>query len=237
MDHPPTLSCRAARELDARAIAGGVASLLLMENAGRACAVACLEMLTEQQSVGDVVVLAGPGNNGGDGFVIARTLYNRGIPVSVFFVGAPGQIDELSPDAQLHARLWRDLAPGVSGTLEVHPDGTGLDKLREHLRQGPALIVDSLFGSGLSRELTGIFAEVVDLANATAIDVLAVDIPSGLHGDTGQVLGSAIRADRTVTFVAPKPGLLIGAGPAHAGAVQVAEIGIPRPMIEASLHG
>ncbi|MFT4710589.1 MAG: hydroxyethylthiazole kinase-like uncharacterized protein yjeF [Bacteroidia bacterium] len=232
----PTLSCRAARELDARAIDGGVASLLLMENAGRACAMACLEMLAGA-GTGNVVVLAGPGNNGGDGFVIARTLFNHGVSASVFFVGQPGKLDELSPDAQTHGRMWRALAAGQTVIHEVYPGSAGLKELRDSLSRGPALIVDSLFGSGLSRELTGIFSEVVDLANAAAIDVLAVDIPSGLHGDTGQVLGTAIRADRTVTFVAHKPGLLLGAGPAHAGAVQVAEIGIPRPLIEAALRG
>ena len=236
MSKPPTLSCRAARELDAQAIDGGVASLLLMENAGRACAMACLEMLSEKKS-GDVVVLAGPGNNGGDGFVIARTLFNHGVSASVYFVGEPGKLAQLSPDAADHGRMWRDLAPGRTVIHEVYRDSAGLAELRADLGRGPALIVDSLFGSGLCRELTGIFAEVVDLVNATAIDVLAVDIPSGIHGDTGQVLGTAIRADRTVTFVAHKPGLLLGAGPAHAGAVQVAEIGIPRAMIEAALHG
>ena len=235
MSKTHTLSCRAARELDAQAIDGGVASLLLMENAGRACATACLEMLGEDSS-GEVLVLAGPGNNGGDGFVIARTLYNHGVSARAFFVGEPGKLAELSPDAQSHGRMWLELAPGHTVIHEVYPDSAGLAELRSSLGRSPALIVDSLFGSGLDRPLSGIFAEVVDLVNAAAIDVLAVDIPSGIHGDTGQVLGTAIRADRTVTFVAHKPGLLLGAGPVHAGAVQVAEIGIPRAMIEAALH-
>ncbi len=220
------LPCSVVRELDRVAIEEcGIPSLLLMENAGRACADACLALMQEAEIPGPVLVLAGPGNNGGDGFVIARTLFNRGVLVRLFFIGPANKLDALSGDTQTNARLWRELEPEQT-VIE------GAEDLAAALARGAAFIVDAMFGTGLSRELSQPWLEAVRAVNESQVRVLAVDIPSGLHGDTGQVLGAAVRASQTVTFVAPKPGLLCGEGPEHTGELFVAEIGIPRRLID-----
>lgn len=249
MERPPTLTCAAVRELDRAAIEDwGVPSILLMENAGRACADHCLKILRERAGAasavdGTVLVLAGPGNNGGDGFVIARTLFNRGIPVRLFFVGAADKLASLSLDTQTNARLWRELDPGtqietVESAGAAGDITNGLGVLKTALAGQPSLIVDAMFGTGLVRELRAPWSAVVELANeagARGAPILAVDIPSGLQGDTGQRLGAAIRATHTVTFVAAKRGLLQGEGPAHVGELVIAEIGIPRRLVRQAL--
>jgi len=224
------LPCAVVRELDRRTIEEyGIPGLLLMESAGRATAAAVEKVLRASASQAEVVVLCGPGNNGGDGFVIARTLHNRGHAVRAVFVGPLAKLAELSEDTRTNARLWRDLGRPI---MEVAGSGD-LASLEVRLSAAGA-IVDALFGTGLQRELRTPWADVVALANAATCPVVAVDIPSGLHGDTGEVLGAAIEADLTVTFVAPKPGFFTGAGPAHTGRVLVAEIGIPRAFLEAA---
>ncbi|MDF1800311.1 MAG: NAD(P)H-hydrate epimerase [Planctomycetota bacterium] len=224
------LPCAVVRELDRRAIEEhGIPGLLLMENAGRATAAALEKVLRAAKTTAEVVVLCGPGNNGGDGFVIARTLHNRGHAVRVVFVGPLSKLAELSEDTRTNARLWRDLGRPI---MEVAGPS---DLASLEVRLGAAgAIVDALFGTGLQRELRSPWSEVVTLANAATCPLVAVDVPSGLHGDTGEVLGAAIEADLTVTFVAPKPGFFVAQGPAHTGRVLVAEIGIPRAYLEAA---
>lgn len=225
---PPTLTREAVRELDRRAIQEfGVPSTALMESAGRACALEAARMLAD--GGGKTLVLVGPGNNGGDGFVIARTLDNLGHPVRVVFVGADEQLDRGSQDFLVNAQLWR----AQGGELDVvsTPSADLVSQFAE-----AALIVDALFGTGLTRDLADPWAGVIDAANESAAPILAVDLPSGLDANTGEILGAAIRAAVTVTFVAGKPGLYRGLGPQHAGRVVVAEIGIPRFLIEAALQ-
>ncbi len=227
---PITLPCSAVRELDRAAITDcGVLSLLLMENAGRACADVCCQLLEGAARSGPVLVLAGPGNNGGDGFVVARTLHNRGVDVRLFFIGDANDIGSLSSDTRENARLWCELSP-LQTLIESPSDFAGA------LETSPSLIVDGMFGTGLTRDLRSPWSEVVALANESAAAVLAVDIPSGLHGDTGEVLGVAIRASHTVSFVVPKPGLFLRSGPAHVGHLTIAEIGIPRRLIDVALR-
>ncbi len=224
-----TLSCAAVRELDRRAtLELGVPSIVLMENAGRACALEALALL-DAPAGGTVAVCAGPGNNGGDGFVVARTLVNRGHDARVLFLGDEARLARGSHDLRTNARAWRAMGGGV--TFLAGTDG--LAALRAALREAP-LVVDALFGTGLARPLEGEARAVVEALEAEADrrSVLAVDVPSGLDADTGAVLGAAVRATCTVTFVARKPGLLCGEGPARAGRVVVAEIGIPRPLLE-----
>lgn len=232
-----SLPASVVRELDRAAIEDrGVHSLLLMENAGRAVA----DVVAARLVVGGApaVVLVGPGNNGGDGLVVARTLVNRGFAARVYFVGALERLRDLSPDTQANVRAWRDLEraglPVGSGRLvEVRrPSDLGA------ALAGALVVVDALFGTGLARPLMTPWREVVEAVNAVSSErelaVVAVDVPSGLHADRGEVLGAAIRATETVTFVAPKPGLLLGAGPTHAGRLTVAEIGIPRDLVLAA---
>jgi len=223
------LSRAAVRELDRRAIVElGVPSILLMENAGRAAAEEALRMLSGRE--GTAVVLAGPGNNGGDGLVVARTLENRGRRARVVFVGPHERLTDGSPDFLLNLDLWRR----QGGAVAVAVAPAELARLAEELRAAP-LVVDALFGTGLTRPLDGPAAAAVGALNQSGAPVLAVDLPSGLDADTGEELPVAVLAEATVTFVAAKPGLYRGAGPRCAGRVVVAEIGIPRFLVEEAL--
>ena len=215
-----------ARELDRRAIEEyGVPSICLMENAGRACADEAESMLGGAE--GAALVLCGPGNNGGDGLVIARTLVNRGRPAEVVFAGARARLDSASEDVRTNVRLWRGLGRDV--VLLERADR--LEDLAVRMEKAP-LVVDALFGTGLTRELREPYAGLVRAINASGRPVLAVDLPSGLDANTGSVLGEAVRATCTVTFVAPKVGFARGRGAECCGRVRVAEIGIPRPVVE-----
>jgi NAD(P)H-hydrate epimerase len=222
----PVLSRAAVRELDRRAIEEyGIPSLLLMENAGRACADEASRVLGGSQ--GPVLVLCGPGNNGGDGLVIARTLSNRGVEASAVFAGTRAKLASGSADVATNLRLWE----GLGRTLERVTTPGDFEGLASRLARA-ALLVDALFGTGLVRELEDPWRGLVRLVNAARRPVLAVDVPSGLDADTGAVLGEAVRAAVTVTFVAAKPGFYRGMGPELCGRIVVAEIGIPRPWIE-----
>ncbi len=175
----------------------------LMERAGAGAARIALGMLA-----GRALVLAGPGNNGGDAFVVARHLKEAGHAPVVLFAGDP---DRLPADARAAHGAWR--AAGGSCVAE-YPAG----------RFG--LIIDGLFGIGLTRAIEGAHARWIERANASGSPILALDAPSGLNALTGQVTGPAIRATRTVSFIALKPGLLTGAGPDLCGAIDVCGLGL-----------
>ena len=178
----------------------------LMERAGRAAAAVALRMLANRS--GPVVVLAGPGNNGGDGFVIARELRAAFHEVIVVFAA---DAKRLPPDAaRAHGAF---VAAGGSTHAELP-------------RVQPALIVDALFGLGFDRTLPEPHAEWVRWANAQSAPTLALDIPTGLRADTGIATAPAIRADATVTFIGLKPGLLTAEGPDLCGTISVADLGI-----------
>ena len=170
---------------DALACEGGVASLELMENAGRAVAEAALAMTP---AAGPVLVLCGPGNSGGDGFVAARLLAEQGRTVRVALLGSR---EALKGDAALMAQRW----PGIDPIEAVDAGAIG----------AATLVVDALFGAGLKRALAGTAAAVVEAVNAAARP--ALDVPSGLGGgSTGAPSGPIVRAARTVTFFRRKPG-------------------------------
>ncbi len=197
------------RQADARAVAAGIPYLVLMESAGRAVADAASEMAPMG---GRIAVLCGPGNNGGDGFVAARLLQARGFGVGVYLLG---ELSRLKGDAGEMAARWG-----------------GEVRALESFSGSCDLIVDALFGAGLSRPLDGVAAQVIDVVNRVQAPILAVDVPSGLDGDTGAVRGSiAIQATRTVTFFRRKIGHLLMPGRVLCGDVVVADIGIPASVL------
>jgi NAD(P)H-hydrate epimerase len=197
-------------EADRRAIAGGIAGVALMETAGHAVAT----LIAARWSPRPVTVLCGPGNNGGDGFVAARHLSALGWPVRLGLLGERGA---LKGDAAHHAALWREPVLPLSAAL----------------LQGAALVVDALFGAGLSRPLDGVAFAVVEALAAQPAPVVAVDVPSGLDGATGAVLGKAAPAALTVTFFRKKPGHLLLPGRALCGELVLADIGIPGGVLAA----
>ena len=191
----PVLSRDQIRAFDREAIdRRKVPSLVLMENAGRnATDVLERELLGGGARGKRVVVVCGTGNNGGDGFVIARHLHVRGAAVSVALVGAR---DKLSPDAKANADAWT----GLGGSCEALAAAPSFDEADA--------VVDALFGTGLDRPLEGLALDVVGKMSAARDRVLAVDIPSGLDAQTGAILGAAVHAAHTATFAHYKLGLL-----------------------------
>jgi NAD(P)H-hydrate epimerase len=186
---------------DAFAVAAGTPSLTLMDNAGRAVAEAILARFAPC----DTLVLCGPGNNGGDGYVVARLLAAQGFAVRVAAMGEP------KGDAAVMAEKWN------GGTLPLSPGAL----------QGAGLIVDALFGAGLARPLDGAAAQMVDAVNASGKAVVAIDMPSGVAGNSGEALeGLAIRAGLTVTFFRKKPAHLLQPGRSLCGEIVLADIGI-----------
>jgi len=218
----PILSREQIRAFDREAIERcSVPSIVLMENAGRnACDVLEREMLGGSAKDKRVVVVCGTGNNGGDGFVIARHLLARRARVSVALAGTR---DKLSHDAKTNANAW----VGLGGPTESITD---VDALKKTLADADA-IVDALFGTGLDRALETSATAIVEAMNEHASRVFAVDIPSGLDAQTGAILGACVFAAHTATFAHPKLGLYTPNGAAHAGALHVVDIGVPASLV------
>jgi hydroxyethylthiazole kinase-like uncharacterized protein yjeF len=197
-------------EADRLAIAAGIAGIDLMEKAGRAVA-DCVA--AHHPPAARVAVVAGPGNNGGDGFVAARILSERGYAVRVLVAA---QADRLKGDAAIAAQRWkRPTEPAVPDVL------------------GPAeVIIDALFGAGLDRPVDGAARAIIEAMNAAPARIYAVDLPSGINGTSGAVMGAAVNAAETVTFFRRKPGHLLLPGRLHCGKTSVADIGIPVSVLD-----
>ena len=208
------------REMDRIAIEEyGIPGIILMENAGRGAALVAMEMADPGD--GPVVILCGRGNNGGDGFVVARHLFNHGYRVRLWVTGDPAAVDPLT-DAGLNL----DLASTLGLAVEPYADELDSD-LSAHLGAA-ALIVDALLGTGAHGTVRAPYDRLIRLANASGRPILAIDIPSGLDADTGKPGDPCIQAARTVTFAAPKIGFAKAA--AQTGPVTVVEISIPRQL-------
>jgi len=186
----------------------------LMERAGLAAAEIARKVTA---SGGRVLIFAGPGNNGGDAFVVARHLKAWWYEVSVVFTG---DAKKLSTDAKAAYAAWRANRGGI---LDDIPAGQHWD-----------LVIDGLFGIGLQRDLTGKHAGLIAAINALGTPVLALDAPSGLDADTGRVMGSAVRANHTVTFIGLKPGLLTLDGPDHCGQIHLCTLGLDAAVLPAA---
>ena len=194
------------RELDRIAIEErGIPSITLMERAGGSA----LEVLTRRYpGATNLVVICGGGNNAGDGYVLARLAQQAGLDVRVIALVEPGQ---LKGDAAASAQKYLH-----KGTVQ---DALSID--------GADLVVDALLGSGLNRQVGGVFADAIGLINGSAVPVLALDIPSGLNADTGVCMGTAVRADTTVTFIGLKRGLFTGDGPDFCGEILFSDLATP----------
>jgi ADP-dependent NAD(P)H-hydrate dehydratase / NAD(P)H-hydrate epimerase len=186
-------------EADRLAMAGGIPGIELMERAGRAVADATAKMLRQR-----VIVVAGPGNNGGDGFVAARCLSEDGFLVRLCFVGEP---KALKGDAAVAVARWRGAIEDASPAALTGGD----------------VIIDALFGAGLRRNVEGLPRVMIDAMNASDIPVVALDLPSGVNGTSGAVMGTAVNATRTVTFFRRKTGHVLLPGRQHCGTVEVAD--------------
>jgi NAD(P)H-hydrate epimerase len=199
----------------------GITGLSLMERAGKGC----VEAIIERFVVGPnprAVILAGKGNNGGDGFVIAHLLGEQGWRVTTFVLSRP---DEIRGDARTNLDLLHDIS-----VLFINDAG----ELGSHAGEvnGATVIIDALFGTGLKSPVEGVFAEAVGMVNSAERPVVSVDIPSGIDASNGRVQGCAVQAELTVTFALAKLGHILYPGAEYTGELKVVEIGIPREITD-----
>ena len=218
------LSAAQMREADRRTIEDiGIPSLVLMENAGRQV-VAAMEAIHPDILDRQVAVLCGRGNNGGDGFVVARTLLQRGVDVYVFLIG---QVSDVRGDARVNLDILGRLGVTV---IEV-ADGQAWELHLSEVRDC-TLIVDAIFGTGLNAPVAGLIESVITDVNASGIPVVSIDLPSGLSADSSDVPGESIEAGTTITLGAPKLPLVLSPAENHAGDIVIADIGIPIDIID-----
>ncbi len=200
-----------------------IPGIVLMENAG--CGVCNIMMKHMKESLSPyVAIIAGPGNNGGDGFVVARHLHQHGISSKIILLSP---VEKFKGDARINLDILIKLNMPIHEIL----DNTAVqDSSSVILHAG--CIVDAIFGTGLSREVKDRFASIIDVINRSNRPVISVDIPSGLNADTGHVLGTAVRADITATMALPKTGQVIYPGIEYVGQLEVVDIGMPPEVIE-----
>jgi NAD(P)H-hydrate epimerase len=212
------------RVIDRRTIEGySIPGSVLMERAGLAVA----SRIKEAFSPRKVITIAGSGNNGGDGLVVARNLYNEGWDVKVFLTVKP---EDLKGDALLQYRI------AVKFGLKIYPINEFLTNYSSLITRH-CILVDALFGTGLSKNVTGALSEVISYLNRSNVPIFSVDIPSGISSDNGQIIGGAVKADYTVTFGLPKRGHLLYPGAQHSGKLFIEDIGFPKELLNSEkLH-
>ncbi len=195
----------------------GMPGVVLMENAGRACAHLLADKL-HHCFPGPVLVVAGKGNNGGDGYVVARTLADRGWQVITLVLAAP---EDISGDAAVMLKVLEQCDQDIVFAADAR------QLQQAFAAQTPALIVDAVFGTGLKADVQGLPAEAIELVNQAAAPVVAIDIPSGIDASTGRVCGCVVKADLTVSFDHAKIGHISQPGARYIGNLEVVDIGIP----------
>src|SRR5438128_12364859 len=219
------LNAAQMREADRRTIDEiGIPSLVLMENAGRQV-VAAMEAVHADLLERRVGVICGRGNNGGDGFVVARTLMQRGVDVSVFLLG---RVAEVRGDARTNLEIL-----GRLGVTVVEVSDSQAWELHFSELSDCTLIVDAIFGTGLNAPVAGFIESVIADVNTSGIPVVSIDLPSGLSADSAEPIGPSIEAGLTVTLAAPKLPLVLPPGELRAGDIVIADIGIPKDVLEA----
>jgi hydroxyethylthiazole kinase-like uncharacterized protein yjeF len=215
---PPTafsiLSAQQMRVAEGMAVQAGTPLIVLMERAGLAVA----EQIIARYSKRPTIVLCGPGNNGGDGFVVARHLSSKGWAVRVLL---HGRLEDLTAEAKVAASRWRGAV--ITASVSV---------LENAVQKGAQLVVDALYGIGLKRPVTGEAAAMLQALNKSGLQVVAVDVPSGLNADSGQVFGQAAVADLTVCFFRKKLAHVLMPGRMLCGDVVVVDIGIPDAALQ-----
>jgi NAD(P)H-hydrate epimerase len=212
------------QELDRKSIEiYRIPGIVLMENAGRG-AIEVINRTFPDIRKQKIAVIAGKGNNGGDGFVIARHLLNQGISVKVFLLTDP---KSLRGDAETNYNIFHHM----KGEVISLPSSKDYQKVKKSL-ENIDLLIDGIFGTGLDAEVRGYYREVIDHLNTLMKPMVAIDIPSGLDANTGKPLGTAIRASLTVTFGLPKVGHLISPGIDYVGSLKIIDIGIPNRLVE-----
>jgi hydroxyethylthiazole kinase-like uncharacterized protein yjeF len=218
-DQMKALDSRTVREV-------GIPGAVLMENAGRGTVEAMLYCFPDQKN-GPIHVLCGRGNNGGDGFVIARYFLNLGAEVMVYLLTSA---DRVQGDAGINLEAYRKMG----GTILEIEDETAFNGIKDELGRA-SIIVDALLGTGLSSEVKGLYRAVIDQLNSFKnIPIVSVDVPSGLDATTGKILGSAVKAALTCTYGLPKIGHFTYPGRENTGELEVIDIGIPESLIKAS---
>jgi len=209
-----TLTVRQAQAFDKYAQDKlGIPSIVLMENAGRGVAENIPVRGARYEGRGAIAIVCGTGNNGGDGFVAARHLINAGVKVKVFVIGSK---TKLKNDPKINLNILHKMGVKIKWVRGIK-DLKGIERSN--------LIIDAIFGIGLNSPVRGIYFDVINKLNDSGVPIVAVDVPSGLDADTGKVLGAAIRAKRTITFVAAKKGFFRAAGLKHCGEIIVRDIG------------
>src|SRR5262245_2627982 len=219
------LNAAQMRDADRRAIEDiGISSLVLMENAGRQ-AVAAIEAMYSDLADRQVGVLCGRGNNGGDGFVVARTLMQRGVDTSVFLLG---RVADVRGDARVNLEILGRLGVTVLEIADSQAWELHFSQLSDC-----TLIVDAIFGTGLNAPVAGLIESVIADVNASGIPVVAIDIPSGLSAASPEPIGPSIEAGLTIALGALKLPLVLPPGELRAGDIVIADIGIPSAVIDA----
>jgi len=213
------------REIDRKAIEEyEIPGLILMENAGRNVAEEILKGLSGPNKA-RVAIFCGKGNNGGDGFVIARHLHNKGVNASIYLTTKVSNILD-DGDAGTNLKIIMNMKLRIKELLTLQD----IEEIEKEL-QGCDVIVDAIFGTGLRGEVREPSRSLIEKINETNLTIISVDIPSGLSCDEGIVLGAAVKATRTVTFVSPKTGFFKGEGKKYTGELIVSDISVPKELI------
>lgn len=211
------------RKIDQVAIEDyGIPSLILMENAGIACANEAFKLLKSKDD--QVVVFSGNGNNGGDGFVVARHLANHGFKVIVFYFKEPNQ---MKPDPFTNFEILEKMGVQLIACLAKELNIPVVERILGESK----LVVDALFGTGLSRLVHEPFKTAITQINQSKLPVISVDVPSGLNSDTGAAMGECVRSKITVTLGLPKKGFKMKTARRYLGHVVVADISLPKQLL------
>jgi len=220
------VSAATVKRLDALAVSSGIPARSLMENAGGAVAEKVSNILAAS-NIREITFFCGKGNNGGDGFVAARKLFQAGRKVDLFLAV---ETCKIKGEALHNYKILKSTGCGITELNTV----SALRKVFEGKK--PSFVVDALLGTGFTGKLSGLFLAIVETINSWEIPVVSVDIPSGLDSTTGEVNPQAIRARWTVTFALPKKGFYVNAGPSCAGEITVTDIGFPKSLVKDAIE-